>query len=231
MVIIMNDPNKDAMSVWIGGQATGVGSTSNAFGETTLEFMDFGSASGTVAVGTSVYGAFGTEVAEADTFALVEGADFYWSYTFDVEFGGDGPGPAFDFSATFSIAIDLEDDGSSESAFLKSYLANNLPEGTYTSENQDVTYPSGSTALANGSATIVRDSVPNPDASGGNALTYTTVDPGESSFSYVSLSSDYAELLLTADIAGAHTSSTALGSLVDIENSYSSVFGLVGGIG
>jgi hypothetical protein len=222
--------DEDAMEIVLGGLAHAEGIGSNTSGTTTLEMKDLGPL--TIAIGTATYTASGSEFADADTFAQVTGADYYWIYTVDGGPGLGGVGSHYDQSTTVVVAIDIEGDYTMNSGALDDFLENMVPEGALLVDNsgsEEYVFTSGNSSIASGNASITNDNIADGDAPA-NVLTSTTNSPGEGSISYVNMTSEMASLSLLVDARGVETLTFADGSLIQVEDEYSSLFGIVTGI-
>lgn len=96
------DPaDADAMLILLGGTATGWGDGATTTGDVQLDMIDYGPM--TVAEGYAIFTSQGGEMAIADTFVVVEGADQVFMFEFDFDSCDSAQ------SITYVVAIDYEE--------------------------------------------------------------------------------------------------------------------------
>jgi len=202
----------DAMMILMGGIAMGAGEGAQSNGEVILDIVDYGPV--TIGIGKATYSASGSEGAVADTFVDVEGADYVHTFGYNLNIGGTQSA-----STTYVIAIDFE--GMSPSMLgsdqmgLSYYLA---LIGEQPNDGIDV---DGNLSLFSLVADVQDDGTPAALVASGA----TAQDQG--SVALVAGQSEQAGILLDVSASGVDTFVSANGSLVEIEDHFSSVSGAV----
>jgi hypothetical protein len=207
----------DAMMLLLGGAATGSGNGANSSGEVELEIVDYGSL--TIGYGYAKYTASGDDGATADTFASVEGADLVYMFNFDV----DGLNSAY--SITYVLALDFENDADAQgwASVDPTYWLTQGPSGQWLIGPEQNVSVDGNTGLV-----LMNSDVQDDNSAVANASTYSVTDVG--SGSSIAVQSEQGSLWLTGNMTGIDTFADATGSLVEIEDRFSSVSGTVLGV-
>lgn len=211
------DPaDADAMMILLGGTATGSGDGAKSSGDVNLEIIDYGWY--TVGHGYAKYSASGSDGATADTFASVEGADLAFVIAFDYGYLNNA------YSVTYVYALDFEED-----AFAQTFGWNDLlMQGPFaqwlTGPEEDVSIDGNIVSLSLSTHLQGDDNVA---TFGGTTTTLTHI--GSSAAAWIQ--SEQGSLSLNGSAAGIDTLIAAAGSLVEIDDQYSSVTGVIVGIG
>ena len=217
----------DAMMILLGGMATGAGEGASSSGEVELDIVDFGPV--TIGWGHATYSAQGGDVAHADTFFQVFGADLVFAYHDDEGSWNDQQ------SSTYVIAVDFEDDGASENPELAGVDWEELFDGLFgqgpfvrvnadEDEDDDIDVE-GNVGVISVSGDVMNDSPPVEGDAG------TIAFDGIGSAVAAWFQSEQAELHLNGEAEGFETLVSGDGSLVEIEDQFSSVSGAVTAVG
>jgi len=221
--IVTPDPaDADAMMLLLGGVAEGTGEGAASSGDIVFDIVDYGSI--TFGYGYATFSSSGGEGSIADTFFAVQGADLVFSYETGPSFGETA------FSTTHVLAIDFEDD----TMFTEQQLAGFdwmqlLAEGPFgqniLGEEQDVSHD-GNISLMNMFGEISNGGA-TPMMSGGIAFTWEDLGSAVSA----SINGHNTSLSVAGEAESIDSMASASGSLLEIEDHYSSVNGLAIGIG
>jgi hypothetical protein len=210
------DPaDADAMMILIGGTATGAGDGAMSSGQVDLEIVDHGWV--TVGHGYAMYAASGDDGATADTFAAVEGADLVFMIDFGYELLNNS------YSATYVLALDFEEDELAQMFGWNDWLMQG-PFGQWLTDPETDVSIQGNFTFVSLNTYLRDDSVA---VYGGTTTTLT--DIGSSATAWIQ--SEQASLWLNGSASGIDTFISAAGSMVEIEDHFSSVSGVIVGVG
>jgi hypothetical protein len=210
--------DEDAMLILLGGSATGEGDSAATTGDVIFDVVDYGPY--TVGYGYAVFEASGSE-AEAESFASVYGADLVFTYT-DENSDSDSA-----YSRTYVLAIDFEDslDAEQQEGLSNLYWMQLMADGpfeVFLGGEEDVPVSTtGNYSDLQFTADVQDDST--PDVIKFNSLAFDD----EGSAALLWLQSEQAMLSMNAEAQGVDTLVTAEGSLLEIEDHFSSVNGAV----
>lgn len=220
--IVVPDPtDADAMMILLGGLAEGTGEGATSSGDVVFDIVDYGTI--TFGYGYATFMASGADGAYADSYFDVEGADLFFSY-------GTGPsyGPSA-YSTTHVLAIDFED----ETIFTEQQLAGFdwmklLAEGPFAQNilgpEEDVSVD-GNIALMDMFSEVSHSFT--PAMGSGITLTFNNVGSVVST----SIQGQHTSLSLGGEAESIDSLASASGALLEIEDQYSSVNGVIIGIG
>jgi hypothetical protein len=205
----------DAMLILLGGTAEGSGDGASSSGEVDLDVVDYGAI--TVGWGYAIYSATGGDSAQAFTFAEVDGADLVYTFGNDWSYGGQA------YSVTYVVAIDFEEDAfAQDPVWLAAQAAGwDHPFAVFFNDGEeDDVSADGNVGLLS-LAADVQDFAP-ATVTGGTASV-----GGVGSAAAGTAQSEQASLSLTANGTGSETLASADGSLLEVEDQFSSVTGSV----
>lgn len=219
-----SDPaDADAMTILLGGFATASGAGASTSGDVNIDIVDYGPV--TIGYGYATYTSMGGDSADAMTFVDVAGADLV--YTFDYNFGHDfGFGQSYEQSTTYVLAIDLEED-----EFPVGFFDNHQgPGGEYKPfwdwlskhEEEDVQID-GNFAEVELVGQVVGDGGEPPVVAASSVLSIDEVG----SFLSAEAASEQGELSLSANAIGIDTLAIGEGSILEVEDQFSSISGVV----
>jgi hypothetical protein len=210
------DPaDADAMMILLGGTAAGAGDGAKSSGEVTLEIVDYGLF--TVGLGSAKYAASGDDGSAADTFAAVQGADVVYVLDFGYDFLNSS------YSATYVLALDFEEDQYAQMFGWNDWFVPGPFAEWMTNAEEDVSVNGNLTFLS--LTTYVQDDA--VAVFGGSST--SLIDVGSSATAWIQ--SEQASLWLSASVTGIDTFASASGSLIEIDDHFSSVSGVVIGVG
>jgi hypothetical protein len=211
-----NPADADAMMILLGGTATGSGNGALSSGDIHLDIVDYGWY--TVGHGYAKFSASGSDEATAGTFAAVEGADLAFVIDFDYGYMNNY------YSVTYVYALDFEEDAIAQMFGWNDLLMQGPFAQWLTSPEEDVSVNGNvvslslSTDLQGGTGVAVFE---------GTTTTLTHV--GSSAAAWIQ--SELGSLSLNGSVTGIDTLVSAAGSLVEIDDQYSSVAGVIVGVG
>jgi hypothetical protein len=215
---VISDPvDSDSMLILLGGMATGEGEGAASTGEVVFDIVDYGAF--TIGYGYATYTAQGSESAEADTFYSVYGADLVFTYRDDDESGNS------DSSSTYVLAIDFEEGLSAEQHPGLSSLnwMELLGQGPFAQaqggEEEEPISINGNLADVSFEARIDDDEA--PDAVQFSSLAFDNLG----SSALVWLQSEQAAIYMNGEAQGIDTFVLSEGTLLEIEDQFSSVNG------
>lgn len=210
------DPaDADAMLILLGGTATGSGDGATTSGEVNLQIVDYGMI--TVGFGYAKYSASGSDGSTADTFAAVEGADVFYIFGFDYGFMN------YSYSVTYVLALDFEEAEYAQMLGWNDCLMQGPLTQWLVDSEKDVSV-NGNTAFLTFHVDVQDNNLPEVDGS-------TIAIAGTGSSVTASGQSEQASLWLNGNVSGIDTLASASGSLIEIEDQFSSVSGVVIGVG
>lgn len=212
-----NPTDEHSMLIFLGGMAAGEGDGAASTGEVIFDIVDYGPY--TIGYGYASYAAQGSESAEADTFYSVYGADLVFTYRDDDESGNS------DSSSIYVLAIDFEEGLNAEQ---HPGLANLdwmqlLAQGPFAlaqgGEEDEPVSINGNLADVSFQARIDDDEA--PDAVEFSSLAFDNLG----SSALVWLQSEQAAIYMNGEAQGVDTFVLSEGTLLEIEDQFSSVNG------